>query len=141
MLLTGLESTAMTVPVALTPRSNDGTSLPMSVAAVDRRRRRPEDRGLGIEGGFAGVPAPSATAAAKVSASWALSCSRAAVTSASLTCGNSSRAPPLVAALLRTESVVGSSAAGMTVMVFGSTLPDGPGLTAVTDTFASVGMT
>ena len=53
--------------------------------------------------------------------------------------GNSSLAPPVVASLLRTVSVTGSSPGGMTVIAFGSTFPAVPFLTAVTVTSAKEG--
>ena len=61
--------------------------------------------------------------------------------SACTTRGNSSRLPPEVASGLVTSSVSGSSLRGMARIVFGSTLPDGPGRTAVTLTFAEAGKT
>src|SRR6185503_11649014 len=136
---TACSSTASTVPVAFAPRSNDSTSLPSSVAGSTVYVASPR---LAVSGNTV-VPSVasdgSASFSAKLDASWASIAFVAAVMSALTTRGNSSRFPPLVGPGFVTSSVTGSSPRGITVIVFGSTLPSGPAFTASTLTAALAG--
>ena len=125
---TGDASTAITVPVAVSPRSNVSTSWPTSVAGSTVGVASPRTAVSGKTGRRPGRAAPASTAVVNASGSSAVERPRSRrrrrpgrPAGTPRGCRRSSRP------LLRTVSVSGSSAAGMTVIVFGSTLPAVPG--------------
>jgi hypothetical protein len=82
MSSTGESSTAITVPVARSPRSNDSCSLPSSVAGSTVGVASPRTAVSSNTSAFSDLPPPSLTAAMKASARSGWSASVAASRSA-----------------------------------------------------------